>query len=314
MKQNKILIISGPTAVGKTNLAIKCFEALNCVLISADSMQVYKECNIATAKLSKKELSKYPHELIDIKELTEEFSVKEFVDVADEQIQKAFSRNKLPIIIGGTGFYIETLLYKLSLGNTSKNDAIRKKLEAKIAKNGYDALYADLCKVDPETAQKLSPNDRSRIVRALEIYYATGKKKSEQTDKPTRFANKRYDYELVFINQERTTIYSRIDARVDEMQKNGLVEEAKLIYTKTKANPSSQIGKAIGYRELFDHFENKMSLPDAIQKIKQHSRNYAKRQLTWFRDFPNKTVFEGTDATENALKHILKEFNSFHKP
>ena len=277
MKQ-KLLLIGGPTAVGKTKLGIECAKLFNGEIISADCVQVYKGLNIGSAKATKEEQQQAKHHLIDIKEPTEEYSVAEFRQNALKLIDDMASKNKLPIVVGGTGLYIQSLLYPFSYGSSEKNEEIRKKYTKILQEKGVDELFAMLEKVDEETAKKLHKNDTKRVIRALEIFELTGKKKSEQVltnESP-------FDYKLIYLNDDRKVLYDRINNRVDQMFEQGLESEVENLI-KSGLTRDNQSMQGIGYREFFDYYANLISREQLIEKIKQDTRNYAKRQLTWFR-------------------------------
>ena len=301
MKQ-KLLLIGGPTAVGKTKLGIECAKLFDGEIISADCVQVYKGLNIGSAKATKEELSQAKHHLIDIKEPIEEFSVAEFRENALKLIDDISKRNKLPIVVGGTGLYIQSLLYPFSYGSSEKNDEIRQKYALILQEKGVDELFSMLQKIDPESAEKLHKNDTKRVIRALEIYELTGKKKSEQvlsTESP-------FDYKLIYLNDERSVLYDRINQRVEKMFDEGLEQEVKNLINCgiTKDNQSMQ---GIGYREFFDYFDGKISKNELIEQIKQDTRNYAKRQLTWFRHMQNseEANIKDIDSILTGIKNWL---------
>ncbi|KRM59612.1 hypothetical protein C5L31_000800 [Secundilactobacillus malefermentans] len=276
----KVLAIVGPTAVGKTALSIELAKKYHGEIISGDSMQVYRGLDIGTAKVTAQEKQGIVHYLIDIRNIDERFSVADFVSLSQKLISEINRRAHLPIIVGGTGFYLNALLDGLTLGGDSydQNETVRNKWREFAAQNGHEALWQKLHKVDPEAAAKIPVSNERRIIRALEVFERTGKKISSQEIKP----DSRYDALVIGLNTEREVLYNRINQRVDLMMKAGLEQEARTLFTEGGFN--FQAGKGIGYRELFPYFEGKAPLIDAVNDIKLDSRHYAKRQLTWFRN------------------------------
>ena len=281
----KALVVVGPTASGKTALAVECAKRLNGEVISADALLVYKGLNIGTAKPTKEEMGGIPHHMIDVVEPTEAFSVSDYERLALPILKDIVARGKVPILCGGTAFYIDALLYERTLGGAPGDQAVREKYEAVAREKGKEALFRMLQKVDPESAGVLHPNDVKRVVRALEIYELTGRKKSDQHDEKIP----RLPYLAVGVNFPRETLYERIDHRVDEMMKAGLVEEVQLLL-KSGVPENAQCMQGIGYKEVVGLLKNAdlhSNMPDIINTmsdiIKQKTRNYAKRQLTYLR-------------------------------
>lgn len=276
----RVLAVAGPTASGKTWLGVQLAKIYDGEVISADSMQIYKGMDIASAKPTKEEMQGIPHHLIDFLDRDIIFSAADYVRLAKEKIAEVLSRGKLPIIVGGTGLYIDSLLENVKFSDGGSDEKYRKELYDFAGKEGNEALYARLLEVDPEAAETIHPNNLVRVVRALEVIYVTGRKFSE-LKKESRLVESPYDSLIIGLNFEnRQNLYDRIDLRVDEMMKNGLLEEAEELWRqgsmKTAAN-------AIGFKEFIPFFENQMSVEACIDKIKQETRRYAKRQLTWFR-------------------------------
>ena len=283
MKQ-KIVVIVGPTAVGKTAFSIKVAEAFGGEVISGDSMQVYKELNIGTAKVTPVEKGEVPHHLIDFKEIDEDYDVSDFQKDATQKIEDITKRNKLPVIVGGTGLYIESLLYPVSHGSDAEpNLTLRKELEEFAQAEGNDALWDRLNVADPKAADKIHPNNVRRVIRALEVFYETGELFSSFQNE-TKNKEPNYDAFIVCLDTERQLLYDRINYRVDLMMEEGLEEEARRLWKKLGPEPEAQSTKGIGYREFFPYFNNKRTIEEAIEQVKQNSRRYAKRQLTWFRN------------------------------
>lgn len=276
----RVLAVAGPTASGKTWLGVQLAKIYGGEVISADSMQIYKGMDIASAKPTKEEMQGIPHHLIDFLNRDISFSAADYVRLANEKIAEVLSRGKLPIIVGGTGLYIDSLLENVKFSDGGSDEKYRKELYDFAGKAGNEALYARLVEADPEAAETIHPNNLVRVVRALEVIHVTGRKFSE-LKKESRLVESPYDSLILGLNFEnRQNLYDRIDLRVDEMMKNGLLEEAEELWRhgsmKTAAN-------AIGFKEFIPFFENMMSVEACIDKIKQETRRYAKRQLTWFR-------------------------------
>lgn len=283
MKQ-KIVVIVGPTAVGKTSFSIQVAEEFNGEVISGDSMQVYKQLDIGTAKVTPEEMAGIPHHLIDFKEIDEDYDVSDFQKDAKDKINEIDKRNHLPIVAGGSGLYIEALLYPVSHGkNAEPNHELREELNQFAKDKGNKELWNRLDKIDPKAAEKIHPNNVRRVVRALEVYYETGKLFSTQQDEKKKKESE-YDAFIVCLNTDRQLLYDRINLRVDLMMEAGLLEEARMLWEKLGPEADAQSTKAIGYKELFAYFNEEVSLEEAVASIKQNSRRYAKRQLTWFRN------------------------------
>ena len=278
---NKLIIISGPTAVGKSKISIEVAKKMNCEIISADSMQIYKYMDIGSAKITKEEMEGIPHHLINIRHPQEGFSVSEFKSEALKVIKQIYERGTIPLLTGGTGLYIDSLIRDYSFANTDKDEEYRSYLETYALENGREGLHNLLKERDPESFEKLYPNDLKRVIRALEIFKVTGKKIGELTDVKVKNENE-YDLHYFVLNMNREDLYNRINERVDKMMENGLLDEvAKL--NKMGYTTFMQSMKGIGYKELLEYLNGLITLSDAVEKIKKGSRNYAKRQLTWFR-------------------------------
>lgn len=277
----KVIAIVGPTATGKTAASIHLAQKFDGEIISCDSMQVYRGLNIGTAKATAEEQMAAKHHLIDILDVDESYSVADFVERAESVIAEMSLRGKLPIIAGGTGLYARSLLQSADFSENSRNDLVRNELEEK-AKTDVNALYERLKEIDPYTAERLHPNNVKRLVRALEYYEVTGRSISSQIE-VTQTTEKKYDYlMLCLVYRDREKLYEKINQRVDEMFEDGLIEEAKEIYESLNSKEETA-SQAIGYKELFECFEGRATLEAAREKIKQGTRRYAKRQMTWFR-------------------------------
>ncbi|WP_042350413.1 tRNA (adenosine(37)-N6)-dimethylallyltransferase MiaA [Bacillus massiliogorillae] len=278
----------GPTAVGKTKLSIELAKKYNGEVISGDSMQIYRGMDIGTAKIKKDEMDGIPHHLIDIKDPNEAFNVAQFQEIVTNCINDITARGKLPIIVGGTGLYIEAVLQNYTFSEAINDLGYRNELELLAKEQGVEVVHERLREVDEESAKAIHPNNVRRVIRALEIFHCTGQKMSEQIQKQ----DKEYIYEvaLIGLTMERDKLYERINHRVDIMMEEGLLDEVKFFYDQGLRDCQSI--QAIGYKELYDYFDGSVSLNMAIENLKQNSRRYAKRQLTWFRNKMNVTWFE----------------------
>ena len=279
MKKPLAVAVVGPTASGKSSLAVKIAKHFTGEVVSADSMQIYKRMDIATAKVTAEEMQGVPHHLIDFVEPWESFSVAEYKALALSCIGDIVRRGKLPVLAGGTGFYVDTVINNTSFLDYEKTD-IRKKLLLRAENEGTEALWNELSKVDKESAEKIHKNDLKRIVRALELYSATGKTMTEQR-RLSHLEESGYSFCLIGLTAEnRQFLYDRIDRRVDLMLKNGLLEEAKSFFELEHSQTAKQ---AIGYKELKPYFDGVLTLEEATENLKRETRRYAKRQLSWFR-------------------------------
>lgn len=298
----KILGIAGPTAVGKTEIAKIISKSIDGQIISADSMQIYKGLDIGTAKASVAEMDGLSQNLIDIIEPNQTFSSFDYGIAASECVENAFSTGRLPIVVGGTGFYFDALLYPLTYADENKNE-IRAQLKELQNEKGEEYLYALLEQIDPDSAKNIHPNNVVRVMRALEIFYSTGKKKSEYVlpQKP------KYENKIYVLSSPRDILYERINKRVDIMISCGLVNEVENLIKVYGKN--CQCFSAIGYKEIIEYFDGKCTLDDAIDAIKQGSRNYAKRQISYFKRFKNAKWIDVDPANpENTANTILKDF------
>lgn len=301
MKQ-KLLVIVGPTAVGKTELSIEFAKRLNAEIISGDSMQIYKGLDIGTAKITLEEMNGVAHYLIDCYEPNESYSASQFQDDATRAIEKIVSKGKLPIVVGGTGLYIEGLLQDMHFGGVgSDNLAIREALQLAFEMHGIAPLYAKLQQHDPKAAEKISPTNPRRVIRALEVIEQTGQLFSQQetTDK--------YDALVIALTCDREILYSRINQRVDSMIDQGLLEETQWLLSLGLDEQATSM-KAIGYKELFPYFRGELDLQTCVDRLKQNSRRYAKRQLTWFR---NRMTVRWFDIFEDNKEDLMKEVESW---
>ena len=279
-----MIAIGGPTASGKTALSLALAKRFGGEVISADSMQIYRGLDIGTAKASAAEQAEVPHHLLNIKDPEEPFSVAEYVKLADACIRSLTGQQRLPLVVGGTGLYISSLLDGIVFAEQKNDPALRRALQSRAEAEGSMALYQELAAIDPEAAAKIHPNNQGRVIRALELYRLTGKTMTQQKAE-SRPAQAPYEA-LVFClgAGERSALYERIDRRVDSMLQNGILPEAELVWKNREKYKTA--AQAIGYKEFFAYFEGTASLEECVEKLKQASRNYAKRQLTWFRRMP----------------------------
>ncbi|WP_010240773.1 tRNA (adenosine(37)-N6)-dimethylallyltransferase MiaA [Clostridium arbusti] len=307
-----LLILSGPTGIGKTDISIKIAKEIGGEIISADSMQIYRHMDIGSAKVSEDEMQGIPHNLIDIVEPNEEFSVAQYKQLAIDTIKNIVARGKYPILVGGTGLYINSLIFNYEFTGTYKDSEYRNHLEVLANENGRNFVHEMLREVDMDSYNRLYPNDLKRVIRALEVYKITGKTISELNENQDIY-NIPYNINYYVLNMDREQLYNRINRRVDIMIEKGLVDE--VIKLKDMGyNSSMQSMKGIGYKEILYSLENKISLGEAIEMIKQGSRNYAKRQLTWFRKdkrvhWIDKNKFDSDEEIANFIIGNLKENN-----
>lgn len=304
MKKPKVLLIGGPTAVGKTALSFECARLFNGEILSADCVQVYKHLNIGSAKPTEDELRQVKHHIIDFKQPDEGFNVSEFKELAHNKIIKLNAENKLPIIVGGTGLYMKGLLFPYSLGSTGSSLEVRQKYEDMVKEKGREFVLDKLKEIDPKSAEKLHYNDVKRVIRALEIYEVTGKTKSSQE---TDNMDSEYDYLLIALTKDRKVLYDTINKRVDKMFEMGLVKEVTYLVKELGLTLNNQSMNAIGYKEFFDYFDGKISLDKVKENIKQNTRRYAKRQITWFKTMPNVNWFNTEKGIDEVLKFIKQK-------
>lgn len=280
-EKKPLIILTGPTAVGKTKASIGLAKAIGGEIISADSMQVYRHMDIGSAKITKEEMADVPHYLIDVLEPEEEFHVVRFQQMAKSAMTDIYSRGKIPIIVGGTGFYIQALLYDIDFTENEGDSVYREKLEALAKEKGAAYLHGQLAMVDPKSAEEIHANNIKRVIRALEFYHQTGQKISEHNERE-RQKESPYQFCYFVLNDRRECLYERIDQRVDQMIRNGLVQEVQTLKERgcTKQMVSMQ---GLGYKEIFSYLEGDCSLEEAVYIIKRDTRHFAKRQLTWFK-------------------------------
>lgn len=307
-----LIVLTGPTAVGKTGLSIRLAKALNGEIISADSMQVYRHMDIGSAKITKEEMAGIPHHLIDVLEPAKEFNVVLFQKMAKEALEGIYDRGRVPIVAGGTGFYIQALAYDIDFTETDEDPSLRRELEQTAKEKGAQYLHQMLREADPASAERIHANNIKRVIRAIEFYRQTGTKISEHNQEERR---KQSPYDLFYyvLNMERQSLYERIDRRVDQMIRDGLIEEVRKLAAMgcTRDMVSMQ---GLGYKEILDYLDGRSSLEEAVCLIKRDTRHFAKRQLTWFkreRDVRWLNLWEFGDDREKVLRHILSEINLY---
>ena len=298
----KVIVIVGPTASGKTALSIELAKKIDGEIISCDSMQIYKDMNIGSAKPTIEEMQGIKHYMIDIAEPTERFSVAEYKKRSEEAIEKILQKGKVPIIVGGTGLYANSLIYNIEYNEIMLDEEYRKNL-MKIAETevGLATLYEKARIIDPVAMEKISSNDKKRIIRVLEIKHSTGKFISE-LELESRKNEVKYEYKVFAINMPREILYDRINKRVDIMIENGLIDEVENIIEKYKEFPTAM--QAIGYKEIVMYLKGELTKQEAIEKIKQESRRYAKRQITWFKKIENIKWIDGLKDKDENIKFI----------
>ncbi len=298
----KILIICGPTASGKTRVGVDLAKRLGGEIVSADSQQVWRGFDVGTAKPTREEREAVPHHLIDCADPPERFDAARFVSLADRAISDIASRGRTPFVVGGTGMYLRMLEHGICEA-PPRDDSVRAEIQGEIESKGLSAAHAKLSEIDPKSAEAISPNDRTRIVRALEIYALTGEAPSALRS-AHGFHERRYDALKIGLNLDRAELYRRIEERVDKMVANGLAEEARRLLDRygDKAQPFS----AVGYKEMLSCLRGKTDLASAVELMKQNTRRFAKRQLTWFRADPETVWFEASDIA--GIVRAVKDF------
>ncbi|MGY3724180.1 tRNA dimethylallyltransferase [Granulicatella balaenopterae] len=306
---DKIIVIVGPTAVGKTALSIELAKALNGEVVNGDSMQVYKQLDIGTAKVTAEEAQGIPHHVLDICEVEEEFSASDFKEKASQAIKDIIARGKVPIVVGGTGLYVEGLLYDFHYSGEQSNAPLyRQQKEQELTEIGPEQMWQQLKAVDPKAAQTIHPNNTRRVIRALEVTYASGKPFSEND------ANQKtpvYDAYVIGLNTDRGVLYERINQRVDMMLDKGILTEARMLFDKN-FDSSVQSVRGIGYKEWFPMFKGDKTQEECIETLKQNSRRYAKRQLTWFRNRIDGLVWYDLLA-KDSIAAVIEDCQKFMK-
>ena len=304
MQKNKVIVICGPTASGKTALSIELAKKINGEIVSCDSMQIYKDMDIGTAKPTVEEMQGIKHYLIGYVSPEKRYSVADYKIDAKKAIKEIIEKGKMPIVVGGTGLYLDSLIYEIEYQDIKLDEQYRNKLEEEVEKQGLEKLYEKAKQIDPKAIKKISPNDKKRILRILEIYHATGKTKTEQ-EIESRKKEVEYDYKVYALNWDRQKLYNRINKRVDMMIEQGLVEEVKQILDKYDNFPTAMQG--LGYKEVVEYLNGNLTKEEMIEKIKIETRRYAKRQLTWFRKNKQTIWLNAEDMIQDNIQKILKD-------
>ena len=306
--KKKLIFIVGPTSVGKTKLSVDIAKEFSGEIISCDSMQIYREFNIGTAKITEEEIRGINHYMIDILDGNQKFNVSEYKKMAENYIEEIYSHNSLPIFVGGTGLYLNSILYDFKFTESEKSNNLREQITEFYEKNGANLLYDLLLYLDYSSREKIHKNNIKRVIRAIEVCLNTGKEFSKQC-KDYENNNDKYDYLIIGLTLDRKILYDKINSRVDIMINNGLVEEASSLYK--KYGEYSQAFTAIGYKEFIPYFKREITLESCIDNIKQNSRKYAKRQFTWFNRNENIhwiDVENGYDEVLFKSKKLVKDF------
>lgn len=307
LSKPRVVAVGGPTASGKTALSVALARAFDGEIINADSMQIYKNLDVGTAKPSAEERQGIPHYLLDFLPPETPYSVADFTAAADPLIRDITARGRLPLVVGGTGLYITSLLSGMAFAPEKTDPAIRARLQARADTEGGAALYAELQRVDPDYAAQVHPNNLPRVIRALELFEATGRRMSDQRREARPAEAPYHALCLCLTCRDRAVLYSRIDRRVDEMVENGVLDEARQVYDHRDAYRTA--AQAIGYKEFFPYFEGTANLTECTERLKQATRNYAKRQLTWFRHMDGVVWLDASapDVTARAVQ-LTREF------
>ena len=303
----KVIVIVGPTASGKTALSIELAKKIDGEIVSCDSMQIYKDMDIGSAKPSLEEMQDIKHYMIDIASPEERFSVAEYKKQAEFAIEEILSEGKMPIVVGGTGLYADSLIYGIEYPKIEFDENFREELEKQAeTEEGLKDLYDKAKKIDEQAIEKISKNDKKRIIRILEIYHQTGKTKTE-LEVESRKNEVKYDFKVFAINMDRQILYDRINKRVDLMIENGLIQEVENLLKKYNEFPTAMQG--LGYKEVVEYLNSELTKEEMIDKIKQETRRYAKRQLTWFRKNKETIWLDGLANVQNNIDVILSIFN-----
>lgn len=303
-----LIILAGPTAVGKTALSIRLAQEINAEIISADSMQVYRHMDIGSAKIRPEEMKGVPHHLVDVLEPEEEFNVVRFQQMAETAMEEIHAKGKIPLVVGGTGFYIQAILYDIDFTENDGDMEYRRSLERIAEEKGGEYLHMLLKEADPESASQIHPNNIKRMIRALEFHRQTGGKISEHNEKE-RAKESPYNYAYFVLTDERSRLYERIDRRVDVMMEEGLLDEVRSLKERGVKRGSTAM-QGLGYKEIFAYLEGEYPLDEAVRIIKRDTRHFAKRQLTWFKRekdvvWADKSVIGQSEDT--IMEYMMKE-------
>ena len=304
MDKPKVIVICGPTASGKTSLSISLAKKINGEIVSCDSMQIYKEMDIGSAKPTVEEMQEIKHYLVDFVSPEKRYSVSEYKEDASKAIEEIINKGKTPIIVGGTGLYLNSLIYNIQYNEMEVDLNYRRELEKEAEEYGLEVLYNRAKEIDPEAMEKVSANDKKRITRVLEIYNATGRNKTELEKKSRKEVP--YNYLIFGINMERSILYDRINKRVDIMLEQGLIEEVKNLINKYSNMPTAMQG--LGYKEVKEFLDGNISKEEMIEKIKMETRRYAKREITWFKRIKNIIWLDGLNKTEENVNSIMEVY------
>ncbi|WP_443028962.1 tRNA (adenosine(37)-N6)-dimethylallyltransferase MiaA [Sporosarcina sp. G11-34] len=304
-----VLAIVGPTASGKTALSVELAKKIGGEVINGDALQVYKGLDIGTAKITSEEMDGIPHHMFDIKEPTDSFSVAEYQTEVRRWIKDIQQRGKIPIIVGGSGLYVQAVLYDFRFTEEASDPEVRDRLEKELLEKGPDPMYEQLLQKDPVAAEKIHPNNHRRLIRALEIIEITGETKGSHEKDVGKSAL--YSHQIIGLQVERELLYERIGQRVDLMMEQGLLEEAKGLWEEGIRGVQSV--QAIGYKELYQYIEGVLSVDEAVELIKKNTRNYAKRQMTYFRNKLDITWFDAQLGAEVITKSILNKLKDFDR-
>lgn len=305
MEKPKVIVICGPTASGKTKLSIELAKKIHGEIVSCDSMQIYKDMNIGTAKVTEEETEGIKHYLVDFVSPEQRYSVADYKKDAEKAIEEILKKEKTPIVVGGTGLYVDSLINNIKYQEVNLDTKYRSELERLAIDKGLDYLYEEASKIDPEAIKGISRNDKKRIIRILEIYHETGKTKTQQ-EIESRKEEVPYNYIVFAIDMDREKLYERINKRVDIMIEQGLIQEVDNILKKYKEFPTSMQG--LGYKEVVEYLRGDVTREEMIDIIKSDTRKYAKRQLTWFRRYKNIKWLNGLEDTNKNVEIILGEY------
>ena len=300
---NTVICIVGPTASGKTSLSIELAKKVNGEIISADSMQIYKDLDIGTAKVTKEEMQGIPHHMINIVSANENFSVADFKKMCYEKMDEIIKRGKTPIIVGGTGLYVSSVMLDMNFDEQEVDQKYRDELYKLAEENSNEYIHNMLKEVDEKSANEIHPNNLKRVIRALEMYKSNKAKSVHMNEEKERIENlqSKYKFKLFCLTMNKELLHERINLRVDEMVNQGLEKEAKFVYTL----PQGTLKQAVGYKEFFEYFEGKVDLNFVIEEIKLRTRQYAKRQMTWFKKMPNVVYLNTLDTKDKIIKEIM---------